>query len=218
MYFKNRAEAGRMLAKELKKYKKKEVAIVSLSEGGVIVGAQIAMELHASLMVVLTESIYLPGEIEAVAGLNSAGGFAYNGLLPPGELEEATSEFHNYIDQKRFESMHHLNIMVGQEGEIHKQYLRHKIVVLVSDGLASGFSLDVANDYLKTVNIKRLIIATPFASVNAVDRMHLLADEIQCLSVIPNFYFVNHYYDDNTVPKMEDLFSVISNIATHWHH
>lgn len=216
MYFKNRAEAGQRLTPTLKRYAKQNVVVVALSEGGVIVGAQIAMAIHANMMMLLTENIYLPGEPDAVAAMSSTGSFAYNSMYSTGQLEELKAEYHSYIEQQRFEKMHRLNILVGKDGEIHKEYLRHHTVILVSDGLANGFSLDVAADFFKTVALNKMVIATPLASVPAVDRMHLLADEISCLSVVPNFMTLNHYYDDNTIPPLKDLMRVISSIALHW--
>lgn len=218
MYFRNRAEAGRKIAEQLKGYRKDNVAIVSLSEGGVIIGAQVAMALHANLMLMLSENIYLPGEPEAVAALGSTGTFTYNNMLSAGQIEEFVNEFHGVIEAERLEKMHRLNILVGKDGEIHKEYLRNHTVILVSDGLANGFSLDMAAAFFKTVKLKKLIVATPLASVPAVDRMHLLGDEICCLSVIPNYMGTNHYYEDNTIPKLEDLFKVVKNIALHWRH
>jgi len=216
MYFKNRADAGRQIAQKLEKYRSMDIAVVALSPGAVIVGAQIAMSLHGNLALLLTENIYLPGESEAIAALASTGGFSYNNMFSPGQLEELAGEYHQYIEQKRIETMHHLNMLIGHDGEIHREYLRHHIVIVVSDGLSNGFSLDIANDFFKTIPIKRLIVTTPFASVAAVDRMHLLGDEICCLSVIENFLDTDHYYTDNTVPPIDDLFRVMRNIAVSW--
>jgi putative phosphoribosyl transferase len=218
MYFKNRAEAGRLLAKDLEKYAGQNVVVVALSQGAVIVGAQIAMQIHGSLLLFLCENIYLPGETEAIAGMSSTGNFAYNQNFSMGQLEELTGEFRNFLEQQRIMKIHELNILVGKDGEIHKEYLRHHVVILVSDGLASGLSLDIAGDYLKRVALKKLVVATPFASVPAVDHMHLVADEISCLSVLPNFMGINHYYEDNTIPAIDDLFRVTKNITLHWKH
>lgn len=218
MYFKNRAEAGRMLATKLQKYSTQNVSVVALSEGGVIVGAQIAMQIHANLMLLLTENIYLPGESEAIAAMSSAGSFTYNNLFSAGQLEDLAAEYHGYIEQQRLEKMHRLNVLIGKNGEIKKEFLRHHTVIVVSDGLANGFSLDVAAEYLKGVATNKIIIATPIASVPAVDKMHLIGDEIYCLSVLPNYMGTNHYYDDNTVPAVDDLFRIVKAISLNWHH
>jgi len=216
MYFKSRAEAGRILAKKLTKYQKENIAVVSLSEGGTIVGAQIAMRLHGSLSVLLTESIYLPGEHEAIAAVTSEGTFTKNNMFSAGQLEEYMAEYHGYIDEQRTSKMHQMNLLTSHDGEINKKNLRHHVVILVSDGLTNGFSLSVAEDFLKTVAIKKLIIVTPVASVDAVDRMHLVADEIYCLDVKPNYISTNHYYDDNTIPTADDMFLVMKRISTNW--
>ena len=217
MYFNSRAEAGRKLAKELEGYSRQNAVVIALSEGAVIVGAQIAMHIHANLALMLSENIYLPGEHDAIAALSSTGSFAYNDMFSTGQIDELAAEFRSFIEQQRMEKMHHLNILMGKDGEIHKAYLRHHVVILVADGLSSGFALSVAADYLKTVAIKRLIVATPLASVAAVDRMHLTADEIKCLSIVPNYMGTDHYYEDNTIPPAEDLLKVIKNISLHWH-
>lgn len=205
-----------MLAKNLEHYSGKQVVVLALSPGAVIVGAQIAMKLHATLALLLTESIYLPGENDPVAAMTSAGTFTYNNMFSPGQLEEYVSEYHHFIEEKRIEKLHQLNKLIGMDGEINKDYLRHHIVIAVSDGLSSGFSLDIAATFLKTVAIDRLIIATPLASVPAVDRMHLFADEIVCLSVVINYLGTDHYYDDNTIPSTDHLFELIRNIPINW--
>jgi putative phosphoribosyl transferase len=216
MYFKNRAEAGRALAKNMTEYEGEQVVVLALSPGAVIIGSQIAMKLHANLMLLLTESIYLPGENDPIAAMTSAGTFTYNNMFSPGQIEEYITEYHHFIEEKRIEKMHKLNILMGKDGEINKDYLRRHTVIVVSDGLSSGFSLDIAATYLKTVAIKKLIVATPLASVPAVDRMHLFADEIVCLSVVVNYLGTSHYYDDNTIPSTERLFELIRNIPINW--
>ena len=216
MYFKNRAEAGRKLVKELEKYQGQQVVVLALSPGAVIIGAQIAMKLHANLALMLTENVYLPGETDPIAALSSAGTFTYNNLFSPGQIEEYISEYHHFIEEKRIEKMHQLNKLMGRDGEVKKDYLRNHVVIVVSDGLSNGFSLDIAASFLKTVAIKKLVVATPLASVPSVDRMHLFADEIVCLSVVINYLSTNHYYDDNTVPDMDRLFELIRNITVNW--
>lgn len=216
MYFRNRAEAGRKLARNLENYQGTQVVVLALSPGAVIVGAQIAMKLHANLLLLLTENIYLPGEPDPIAALSSGGTFTLNAMFSPGQIEEYISEYHNFIEEKRIEKMHQLNRLMGEGGEIKRDYLRNHTVIVVSDGLSSGFSLDIAAAYLKPVALDRLVVATPLASVPAVDRMHLFADEICCLSVKPNYINTNHYYDDNTIPEMDRLFELMRNITVNW--
>ena len=71
MYFKSRVHAGQLLASQIAKtYKNEKCAVVALSDGAVMVGAQIAMELHCVLTMLLTDAIQLPHENTAIAGIN----------------------------------------------------------------------------------------------------------------------------------------------------
>lgn len=216
MYFKDRAQAGKLLAKKLAAYQPKNCVVVALNRGGVIVGAQIAMQLHANLVMLLTENISLPGLNDSFAALNTNNLMTYNKAFYSGEIEELSSEYYHFIEQQRMEKLHKLHALLGAEGEIQPDLLNRHIVILVSDGLATGFSLDVAMDYLKVIRSKSIVVATPIASVSAVDRMHLVGDDVVCLDVRENFFTTDHYYDDNTLPETDSLFKIMRNISLSW--
>lgn len=205
-----------MLVAKLTPYSKTNSAVIALSPGAVIVGAQIAMRLHSTLMMLLTENIYLPGETSPLAGVTSENTFTYNNKFSPGEIEELTGEYLNYIESQRLTQLHNMHTLLSHGGEIHRELLRHRTVVLVSDGLNNAFSLDIAAEYLKPIKMNRLIIATPIASIAAVDRMHLVGDEVVCLSVLENYMDTNHYYEDNTIPPTEDLLKIVMTMPIHW--
>jgi len=205
-----------MLAEKLDQYKQANTTIVALSPGAVIVGAQIAMQLHSALTMLLTENIVLPGENDALAVISSNNTFTYNDKFSTGQLEEMRSEYLSVIEGQRLEKLHKLHALLGHGGEIHRELLQRRTVILVSDGLNSGLSLDLANDYLKPVKTEKLIVVTPFASLQAVDKMHLVGDEIVCMSVLENYMDTNHYYDDNTIPPMDDLIKIITSTPVHW--
>jgi predicted phosphoribosyltransferase len=216
MYFKNRAEAGRLIASKLEKYKAQNIVVVALDEGSSIVAAQIAIKLHANLVLYMIKNIYLPGENQAIASMSSTGTYVLNDYFSAGELEELTTEYHGFLDQKRMEVNHELHMLMGRDGEVDKNLLRHRVVIVVADGLPSGFALKVCSEFLKTIAIKKIVAVTPIASVQAVDVMHLIADELVCLNVAPNFMGTNHYYEDKSVPKIEGVLKIMKNITLSW--
>jgi putative phosphoribosyl transferase len=215
-YFKNRAEAGRLIAEELKGYEKQHCAVVALSPGAVLVGAQIAMQLHASLAVLMTEQITLPGELEPLAAITSDNTFTYNNKFSAGEIEAMHSEYLGVIESQRIEKLHKLHVLLGKDGEVRRELLNRHTVIVVSDGLQNGMSLDIAQDFLKPVHIEKLVIVTPIASVHAVDKMHLIGDGLVCLSVPADYMNTDHYYEDNVVPDAEGIFKIISSLPVHW--
>ena len=217
MYFESRAQAGQILAGQLvDSYRYENCVVVALSDGAVQVGEQIAGALHCLLTLLLVEDIQIPGESLSFGGVSQSGGFTYNGAFSSGEVEEYTSEFHGYLEEQKREAFQKINRLLGEGGMIDHDMLRNHIVILVSDGMDNGASLDVALDFLKPIRIQRLIIATPVASVAAVDKLHMLADELHILDVKENYMGTNHYFDVNDVPSHEDTVAKINQIVLNW--
>lgn len=206
-----------MLANQIApKYHGQPCAVVALSDGGAVVGAQIAGGLRCVLSMLLTEEITLPREPDAVAGISQDGSLSYNTAYSPGELDELIGEYYQYIEQEKLTRIGSLNRAAGDGRTIDKRLLEGQNVIVVSDGLASGFAFDVAVAFLKPVAIKRLIVATPLASVKAVDRLHIAADEIFCLSVVEDYISTDHYYDQHDVPPHEKVVEIIEQMLARW--
>lgn len=217
MYFESREQAGDLLSKQLvEQYRYENCAVVALSDGAVLVGEQIASALHCVLMMLLTEDIQVPGESLSFGAVSQNGGFTYNGMFSIGEIEEYAGEFHSYLDEQKREAFQRINRLLGDGGIIDNELLRDHVVILVSDGLDNGASLDVAVDFLKPIRIKRLVVATPIASVDAVDRLHILADELHILDVKDNYVGTNHYYNQNVIPPHEETVAKINQIVLNW--
>jgi predicted phosphoribosyltransferase len=217
MYFESREQAGILLAKELvDKYRYDDCVVIALSDGAVLIGEQIAKVLHCTMLMLLIEEIAVPGESVDFGGLSQNGGFTYNKLLSAGELEDYMSEYHGYLDEQKRESFQRINRLLGDGGYIDNDMLRNRVVILVSDGFDSGSSLDVASDFLKPIKIKRLIVATPVSTVQAVDKMHIIADELRVLDVKSNFLGVNHYYENNTIPSHQESIAMIKSTILNW--
>lgn len=217
MYFSSRVQAGRTLAKQLvKKYRYENCAVIALSDGGVMVGAQIATELHCVLTMILSEEVMLPREPIAIGSIAQDGTFSFNTEYSSGEIDELNAEYYQLIEQEKFTKLHHMHELIGAGGLMSRDLLRGHTLILVSDGLQSSFALDAAVQFLKPINYEKLVVATPLASVQAVDRMHILADEIYCLSVITDYLDTPHYYDKQDVPDHETVIKTIEQIILNW--
>lgn len=218
MYFENREQAGQILAAELiEKYRYEDCVVVALSDGAVLVGEQIAKALHCIVTMLLVEEIDVPGEGISFGGVSQNGGFTYNGMFSAGEMEEYESEYHGYLEQEKRQAFQKINRLLGDGGIINNDMLRDHVVILVADGLDTGASLDVAVDFMKPIRIKRLVVTTPIATVQAVDKLHILADELHVLDVKANFMGIDHYYNQNTIPSHEETIAKINQIVLNWH-
>ncbi len=206
-----------MLAQRLApKYRYENCAVVALNDGGVVVGAQIAAELHCVLGMVLLSELKLPREETGIGSISSDGAFTYSSDYSSGEVEELQSEFRGYIEEQKITKLHEMNALLGQGGLMRRDLLTGHNIILVADGLRGGALLSAAELFLKPVSIEKLIIATPMADVQALDKIHIMADEIQCLNVIDDTFELNHYFENNDIPDHQTIIKTIENIILHW--
>ncbi len=217
MYFQSREQAGQLLAGQLMQYRYENCAAIALGDGAVLVAREIAAQLHCLLSMMLVDDIEVPGENETFGMLDHEGGFSENINFSHGQLEEYYGEFHGMIEEQKRIKFERMNRLLADGGVVDKSLIQDHVVILVSDGLKNGMSLEAAVEFLKPVRIQRLIMATPVASVAAVDRMHILADEIHCLGVTDNYFDTNHYYDVNNIPDHKRIVQIINQNVLNWH-
>lgn len=217
MYFESRPLAGQQLAAQMfERYRYENCAVIALSDGGVLVGEQIAATLHCVLTMLLIEDIEVPGESLSFGGVSQSGNFTYNSSFSSGERDEYATEFHGYLEEQKREAFRRINRLLGDGGLIDHDMLRDHTVILVSDGFSDSTVLDVALEFLKPIRIQRLVIAAPVASEQAVDRLHIAADELHILDVKTNYFDTDHYYNENEIPSHEETVDKINKIVLNW--
>lgn len=217
MYFQSRVEAGQVLGARLADaYRYEDCAVIALSDGAVLVGEQVAVALHSILTMLLIEEIEIPGENMSLGGVSGAGNFTYSSALTTGQIQGYVGEYHGHLEEEKRKAFQRMNRLIGDGGVIDRSLLQDRVIILVADGLTSGISLDVAVDFLKPVRTKKLVVASPVAAVNAVDKLHIIADELHILDVKENYMGTNHYYEDNNIPSHEESVEKINQIILNW--
>ncbi len=217
MYFESREQAGQVLVGQVvEKYRYENCAVLAMNDGGVMVGEQLAAALHCVLLLLVSEEIEIPGEGLSFGAVSQGGDFTYNSEFSSGEVYEYTSEFHGYLNEQKRQAFQKINRLLGDGGTVDTDLLRDRVILLVSDGLSGGASLDVVLDFLKPIRIEKLVVLAPVADVSAVDRIHVQADEVHILDVKENYFDTNHYYNNNSVPDRADIIQKISDIITKW--
>lgn len=217
MYFESRAQAGQILAAQLfDKYRYENCAVVALSDGGVLVGEAIAAQLHCILSMLVTESIEVPGESMTFGAVSQGGNFTYNSDFSAGEITEYTNEFHGYLEEQKRQAFNAINRLIGDGGLLKADMLRQRVVILVSDGLSDGSMLSAALDFLKPIQILKLVVVAPVSTIPIVDRLHVAVDEMHILDVKENFMGTDHYYEENIIPAHEEVVAKINENILHW--
>jgi putative phosphoribosyl transferase len=192
--FKNRTQAGELLAQKLVAYAHHPDAIVvALPRGGVPVGFVIATALEVPLDILLVRKLGIPGYEEHAMGAIASGGLCVlqpmvldRLKIPPSTIEQVA---HRELDEiKRREKLYR----AGRPA----LPLHNRVVILVDDGLATGSTMTVAVQAVRNQNPARVIIAVPIAAQEACKDLGAKADEIICLDTPSPFYAVGLWYDD----------------------
>src|SRR5688572_5815661 len=140
--FRNRAEAGQVLARELSGYVRRPgVVVLALPRGGVPVGFEVARALHAPLDVFLVRKLGLPGHEELAMGAIASGGvrFMNEDVLTATRVSRAVIEEVAAREHRELERREQL-----YRGDRPPPDLKNKTVILVDDGLATGASMHAA--------------------------------------------------------------------------
>ena len=215
-YFESRASAGAKLASKLiEKYSNEDTVVLALDHGGVAVGYQIATYLHAKLQLLLTEVVHISDESIDFAIVLPGGVVANNPKLSESERNYYYSEYMGELDTKLREARSRINRETDID-EISPESLRDHNIILVSEGLNSSTILDATVIWLKPAHVKKIILACPVISVNALDRAHILMDELCILGTTPNFITTSHYYDNDDVPEKEMIKQMTSASIVNW--
>ena len=192
--FKNREEAGELLAQELIQFRKDPSAILlALPRGGVAVAYQLSLALHLALDVLITRKIGAPGNPEYALGAVSETGAVYwnrealLGLsLTERQLSAAVQAQQKEVTRR---------VALYRQGRPFPD-LNDRTVILVDDGLATGATFFASVATARQGNPRRLIGAIPVGPRSTVEEARKLVDQLIVLRVPNPFYAVGNFYRD----------------------
>lgn len=194
MRFHDRRNAGQALATQLMTYADQPgVVVLALPRGGVPVGYEVAMALHAPLDVFLVRKLGVPGQEELAMGAIASGGVRELNL----DVVEMLAIPQSTIDQvAAVESKELARRERAYRDDLPPVDVRERVVILVDDGLATGASMRAALVTLRKKQPQRLVAAVPVAPEMTCRELSALADEMICLETPEPFYGVGFWYDD----------------------
>ncbi|MFX1513337.1 MAG: phosphoribosyltransferase [Promethearchaeota archaeon] len=192
--FRNRTEAGQVLATELKKSVKAPLLICAIPNGGVPVAIPIIRELNAFFSLLVVRKLQIPYNPEAGFGALTSTGFVM--LNEP--LVARLRLKQKIINQAIAKARYLLDTKLQQFGSYCTSVLsENHTCIVVDDGLASGYTMRVAVEALKQNQPKKLIIAAPTASQSAITLLQPHVTQIICPDIRHGSIFaVADAYDD----------------------
>lgn len=196
-------------------YRYENTVVVALSEAGLAVGYQIAVNLHTALRRLLMKTIHIDDESIDYATIMPGGVVAINPSLSESEQSYYYGEYAGWLEEQIREGILSIDRLMGTD-EVSPENMRGYNVILTDDGINNPTKLEAALTWLKPARVDKVILACPVISVPALDRAHILCDELHILGVAANYISTEHYYEEDDAPDSELARRMIDVTISNW--
>ena len=201
--FRDRHDAGRLLATKLARYANRpDVLVLALPRGGVPVAYEVARALGAPLDVFVVRKLGVPGQEELAMGAVATGGVRVlnhelvSGLGIPAHVIDAVTE-REFQELARREQLY--------RGDRPPPDVRGRTVIIVDDGLATGATMHAAIQALRQQKPAHIVVAVPTASPETCEALRAEVDDVICAITPEPFYAVGLWYGDFSQTTDEEV-------------
>lgn len=203
--FKSREEAGKMLAEKLSRYAgDKNVVVLALPRGGVVLGAIVAHALRAPLDIIVPRKIGAPGNHEyAIGALTETGETIFN----EEERRRVDAEWlAREVTREKAEALRRLRVYRGNRPALD---LVGKTVIIVDDGIATGLTMRAAIASVRTQKPARVVVGIPVAAQDSMGSIRNEVDELVVLNTPLLFGAVGAFYEQFPQVQDEEVISLL---------
>lgn len=201
--FRDRVDAGRQLALRLTDYAgRRDVLVLGLPRGGVVVAHEVARALNAPLDVFIVRKLGTPGQEELAMGAIASGGVRVLNQDVIDSLGISNADIEKVAETELLE--------LRRRDELYRRGrpmpdLRDKTVILVDDGLATGSTMRAAVSALRERAPRRLVAAAPVAEAETCAQMRQIVDEMVCAVTPEPLYAIGSWYEDFSQTSDEEV-------------
>jgi putative phosphoribosyl transferase len=201
--FRDRTEAGQLLAERLRSYAgRDDVVVLALPRGGVPVAYEVAKALGAPLGVFVVRKLGVPGYEELAMGALASGGLV---VLDTGVVQRlgiGRNQLEAVVTREAEELRRR---EAAYDGRLDPHELQGKTVILIDDGLATGSTMRAAALAVRDLDPAKIVVAVPVASQETCDSFRDVVDEIVCEMTPQPFNAVGLWYEDFTQTTDEEV-------------
>lgn len=209
--FRDRVEAGQLLASRLERYARRDdVIVLALPRGGVPVAFEIACRLHVPLDVLVVRKLGVPGHEELAMGAIGPGGVevleaptvaAFH--VPPDEVAQVARRERAELDRRE---------RLYRDARPFPN-LKERIVILVDDGIATGCTMRAAIAAAREHGARAIVVAIPVASVDAVQTLRAKVDDVVAVLTPYEIFAVGQFYGDFQPTSDDEVKSLLIRAA-----
>jgi predicted phosphoribosyltransferase len=211
MLFVDRRDAGQQLGQRLDRYRGHDALVLGIPRGGVVVAAEVARHLKAPLDVIVPRKIGAPHNPElAVGALAPDGTAAFDPVLLRyfGYSEETLA---GAVEMQREEMERRLRLY---RGDRKPPVIADRTVIVVDDGVATGFTVTAALRALRNEGPSTLVLAVPVAPPEVAPALRQEVDDFVCLALPQPFYAVGQFYQCFDETRDAEVIALLNALAS----
>lgn len=210
--FKDRKEAGQLLADEIARHDLPDPVVLGLPRGGVPVAAEVATRLKAPLDVILVRKIGAPMQRELAVGAVVDGG-------NPEIVRNESLIYQLGLSDEEFQSEVQRQLEVIEErrarwlGARERVPVKGKTAIVIDDGIATGATIRASVRALRRQEPKGVVIATPVAPPDTVEELQREADKVICLETPEPFGAIGYFYQDFSQVSDDEVSDILATMS-----
>jgi len=190
--FESRHDAGRHLAAKLGEYDNRSAVVLAIPNGGVPVALEVAGALNADLSLIICRKVPILLNPEGSLGAAADDGTVILNEEAVKRIGFSRQKLEDEINKVRAEIKQRSLLYRGDQPIVR---VGGRIVIVIDDGLASGFTMTAAVESVRHRRPKEIIVAVPVASAMAVKQVEKVADKVVTCATgfMPKFYVSDFY-------------------------
>lgn len=209
--FENRKDAGEKLAAKLEKFKDDNPIVLAIPRGGIVTAYETIKKFGFEWDLIIPRKIGAPHNKEIAIGAVSFDGTHL--------LNQKFIDFldipHEYIEREVFEQTEEIKRrLVKYKGNESYPDVKNKVVIIIDDGIATGFTIQAAIESIRRHEPKKIVLAVPVAPQDTIAQLERIVDEIICLYIPNEFYAVGLHYNNFQQTTDEEVVTLVHKLST----
>lgn len=204
------------MAQKISHLRAKDVVVLCLKEESLSTSIGLASELRGWIYPLLTVPIVIPGDGRLLGAINQDGELCYNPQLSRFELEELEMDNAGVIQDASRQAFSKLNQQTTEYGELTKDGLRGRTIVLCADILRNQMEISAALEFLKTIQTGSIIGIAGNITTEAADMLVLSSERSEYMDVLTSMFDDDHYFEQPEAYSIQERRQLAMNISQYW--
>jgi predicted phosphoribosyltransferase len=204
--FVDRKDAGEKLSIALEKFKDENPIVLAIPRGGIVTAYDTIKKFGFEWDLIIPRKIGAPHNKEIAIGAISLDGTSifnekYIDMLNISE---------EYIKKEIFEQIEEIKRRLNKyKGNENFPDVKNKTVIIIDDGIATGFTIQAAIKSIRKHDAKKIILAVPVAPQDTISILEKIVDDVICLLIPQEFYAVGLHYKSFEQTTDEEVFNIV---------